>query len=109
MRYEQLGKIVTIQKGKKHNLTFDITSSSTRLLQIEDLRNDKELKYTDDKNGVLATEEDLMIVWDGANAGTIGYGKRGFIGSTISILRKKTQIVLIQGFLENFFRVNSQS
>lgn len=104
MRYEQLGKIVTIQKGKKHNLTFDITSSSTRLLQIEDLRNDKELKYTDDKNGVLATEEDLMIVWDGANAGTIGYGKRGFIGSTISILRKKDPDRFNTRFLGKFLQ-----
>lgn len=108
MRLERLGDILTIQKGKKHSIAHDITTSSTRLLQIEDLRNDNQLKYTNDTNGVLATEEDLMIVWDGANAGTVGYGKRGFIGSTISVLKKKIRIVSIQGFLENFFKANSR-
>ena len=89
MKFEKVGNIVTIHKGKKHELTEEKKSSSIRVLQIDDLRNDNLIKYTNDEKGVLANEEDLMIVWDGANAGTIGYGKTGFIGSTIAILRKK--------------------
>ncbi|WP_254432292.1 restriction endonuclease subunit S [Leptospira interrogans] len=104
MRLERLGDILTIQKGKKHSIAHDITTSSTRLLQIEDLRNDNQLKYTNDTNGVLATEEDLMIVWDGANAGTVGYGKRGFIGSTISVLKKKDQNSFDTRFLGKFLQ-----
>nr|WP_161938589.1 restriction endonuclease subunit S [Leptospira interrogans] len=99
-----MGDILTIQKGKKHSIAHDITTSSTRLLQIEDLRNDNQLKYTNDTNGVLATEEDLMIVWDGANAGTVGYGKRGFIGSTISVLKKKDQDSFDTRFLGKFLQ-----
>ncbi|WP_236716009.1 restriction endonuclease subunit S [Leptospira interrogans] len=99
-----MGDILTIQKGKKHSIAHDITTSLTRLLQIEDLRNDNQLKYTNDTNGVLATEEDLMIVWDGANAGTVGYGKRGFIGSTISVLKKKDQNSFDTRFLGKFLQ-----
>nr|WP_246836739.1 restriction endonuclease subunit S [Leptospira kmetyi] len=99
-----MGDILTIQKGKKHSIAHDITTSSTRLLQIEDLRNDNQIKYTNDTYGVLATEEDLMIVWDGANAGTIGYGKRGFIGSTISLLKKKDQNSFDTRFLGKFLQ-----
>jgi type I restriction enzyme S subunit len=36
---------------------------------------------------VLATEGDVLIAWDGANAGTAGFGLRGYAGSTIAILR----------------------
>lgn len=83
----KLGKIITVRKGKKHELTTDISQHSVRFIQIDDLRNDNNLKYTNDKNGVLANLNDLLIAWDGANAGTVGFGKIGFIGSTIALLR----------------------
>jgi type I restriction enzyme S subunit len=89
MKFEQIGNIVSIHKGKKHEITDDILSSSIRVLQIDDLRNDHLIKYTNDKKGVKANDDDLMIVWDGANAGTVGFGKSGYIGSTIALLRKK--------------------
>ncbi|EMO52142.1 restriction endonuclease subunit S [Leptospira noguchii] len=89
MKYEKIENVITIHKGRKHEVAVKPTASSIRLLQIDDLRNDHYIKYTDDKNGILSTEEDLLIVWDGANAGTIGYGKCGFAGSTIAVLRKR--------------------
>jgi len=89
MKFEQIGNIVSIHKGKKHEITDKILASSIRVLQIDDLRNDHLIKYTNDKKGVKANDDDLMIVWDGANAGTIGFGKSGYIGSTIALLRKK--------------------
>lgn len=79
--------IVTIAKGKKHNNVFPLNGDGKRrYIQIEDLRNDANLKYTDEK-GVEVSEEDLIIAWDGANAGTIGFGLNGFIGSTLARLR----------------------
>ena len=88
MKFEQVGNIVSIHKGKKHEILNEFVPSSIRVLQIDDLRNDNLLKYTNDKKGVIVNEDDLMIVWDGANAGTIGFGKSGYIGSTIAVLRK---------------------
>ena len=89
MKYEPLGKIVDISKGRKHNLAESQGLNSKRIIGINDLRNDSIIIFTDDKTGIEAFENDVLIAWDGANAGTIGYGKRGYIGSTISRLRIK--------------------
>jgi len=87
MRFNKLGNIISIAKGKKHLLTEKPTESSKRLILIDDLRNNDNIKFTDDKKGTDVTKKDLLIVWDGANAGTIGYNITGFIGSTIARLR----------------------
>lgn len=84
---EILGDIVTVSKGKKHSIVETASSTSKRVIGISDLRDDDSITYTNDKKGVEAFPEDIMIAWDGANAGTIGYGKSGFIGSTIARLR----------------------
>jgi len=89
MNFTRLGNIVSVTKGKKPVFSENPSELSIRVLQIDDLRNDNNLKYTDESNGVLAFEEDILLAWDGANAGTIGYGKRGYIGSTIAVLRIK--------------------
>ena len=89
MKFERLGNIVNIKKGKKPNFTENPNSDSVRVLQIDDLRNDNNLKFTNNKSGVFACKEDVLLVWDGANAGTVGHGKEGYIGSTIALLSKK--------------------
>ena len=104
MKFERLKNIISIAKGKKHNITDTPSAESKRLIQIDDLRNDDNVKYTDDKKGVLAKEEDLLIVWDGANAGTIGYGKKGFIGSTIAALKKLDPVQYNTEFLGKFLQ-----
>lgn len=94
-----LGSAISISKGKKHEITESPSISAKRLIGIDDLRNDNLLRYTDDKKGVEASPEDVLIAWDGANAGTIGYGKSGFIGSTIARLRIKPESKLFTPFL----------
>jgi type I restriction enzyme S subunit len=89
MRTVKLKHIVDIEKGKKHSVSAVPSSGSRRLLQIEDLRHDFELKYTDDQFGVQADVNDVLLAWDGAKAGTVGYGKQGMTGSTIARLRVK--------------------
>lgn len=107
MKFEKLGNIVTIKKGKKPSFSETPNANSIRVLQIDDLRNDYHIKYTDDKSGILANGEDVLIAWDGANAGTIGFGKTGYIGSTIALLRKnnpdKFSTVFIGKFLQSKF------
>jgi len=88
MKSEKLKNILSIKKGVKNQITEVVSDNSIRLIQIDDLRNDNNLKFTNDKNGIYVTEDDLLIVWDGANAGTVGYAKEGYIGSTIAVLRK---------------------
>jgi type I restriction enzyme S subunit len=84
-----LRDVVEIAKGKK--LT-EYTGSAeglvvTPYLQIEDLRPGARPKYTTDTGKITVDEKDLIIAWDGANAGTVGYGLRGAIGSTLARLR----------------------
>jgi type I restriction enzyme, S subunit len=104
MKFERLGNIIDIRKGKKPSFVALPDKNSVRVLQIDDLRNDDNLKFTNDKTGVFADESDVLIAWDGANAGTIGYGKSGFIGSTIALLRKKEPELYSTSFLGVFLQ-----
>lgn len=96
---QTLGSAISISKGKKHEISETPSIAAKRLIGIEDLRNDDLLRYTDDQKGVEAGPEDVLIAWDGANAGTIGYGKSGFIGSTIARLRIQPESKLCTPFL----------
>ncbi len=104
LKFEKLGNLIEIKKGKKPVFTDNPSNTSHRVLQIDDLRNDNNLKFTDEVSGVFAEKSDVLLAWDGANAGTIGYGKKGFIGSTIARLRAKEGINFSPPFLGSFLQ-----
>lgn len=87
----KVGQLFEVKKGKKvEQINEKNDMKVERLIQIEDLRNNKNIKYCiRDTKAVFAKEEDIIIAWDGANAGTIGYGLNGVIGSTLAVLRPK--------------------
>ncbi len=93
-------------KGK--NLEFYETQVENSLpnLSLEYLRNDSVVFETyvkaDDKN-LIANENDLIIIWDGAGVGEILYGKKGVISSTTAKL-KFSNIINAQFF--SFLRFN---
>lgn len=99
-----LGAVISISKGKKHVATDTPSANAKRLIGIDDLRNDDLIRYTDDASGTEAFAEDVLIAWDGANAGTIGFGKAGFIGSTIARLRTKDKGKFYTPFLGAFLQ-----
>lgn len=99
MRTRTVGDIIQITKGRKHQVSDELTERSVRLIQIDDLRNDNNVKYTNDSKGVEVIESDVIIAWDGANAGTIGSGKRGYIGSTLARLKIRKPQEVDSGFL----------
>lgn len=99
-----LGSVISIAKGKKHEITDAPSNKSKRLIGIDDLRNDDLIRYTNDASGTEAISDDVLIAWDGANAGTIGYGKNGYIGSTIARLRIKADIQLFTPFLGMYLK-----
>ncbi len=83
----KLGDICTIRKGTKVE-QIEQKVDSIRFIQIDDLRNDNRIKYCDaNKKYVVANANDIIIAWDGANAGTIGFGLDGAIGSTLAMIR----------------------
>ena len=100
-----LEDLVKISKGKKHKLSD--TRTPTRYIQIDDLRNDNLIKYTEDEVGSFVNDSDVIIAWDGANAGTIGYGLNGLIGSTLarlSIVNTEVDAEYLARFLQRKFK-----
>jgi type I restriction enzyme S subunit len=87
MKWEtvSLGSIIDLSKGKKHEFN---PKGNNRYLTIEDLHNPDNSAFTNE-NGTLVMESDLIIAWDGANAGKVGVGYNGVIGSTLARMRIK--------------------
>jgi len=89
-KLEKLEDLVSLSKGKKQEETQN--SGRYRYIQIEDLSGDSNEKYTDD-NGLEVVANDVIIAWDGANAGRVGHGLNGIIGSTLARLRPKSDAI----------------
>lgn len=84
----QLGEVVKLRKGKKAVETHDRkVNGSKPYIQIDEVRGVTPEKFASDPKGVEVSADDLCIVWDGANAGTVGYGVEGLIGSTVARMR----------------------
>ncbi len=85
-----LGEVLEIRKGKKAAAVSDSQIvGSFPYIQIDEVRGVRPTKFAIDPKPVLATDKDLCIVWDGANAGTVGYGVSGAVGSTVARMRLK--------------------
>lgn len=86
MKFEKqkLGNIIKISKGKKC-IEIEKPYAKHRYISIEDLHGRNIPKFTNDI-GVESQENDILIAWDGANAGKVGTGLKGIIGSTIAKL-----------------------
>lgn len=108
MKYIKVKDLFKITKGKKVNPLEEKTDNSIRYIQIEDLRNDDNIKFCEQNDKyIIANENDIIIAWDGANAGTIGFGLNGAIGSTLAILRTNNSNINIEFcalFLKSKFR-----
>lgn len=84
----QLGDIMQVRKGKKASEVHEQRVNGAKpYIQIDEVRGAAPQKFTSDAKGVDVTSTDLCIVWDGANAGTVGYGIEGLIGSTVARMR----------------------
>ncbi|HQS81262.1 MAG TPA: restriction endonuclease subunit S [Thiobacillus sp.] len=114
MMRQAIGDLFTLAKGRKAPEVFlESVPGVERYIQIEDLRSDDELKYANDPKGTIVESTDICIAWDGANAGTVGYGLSGLIGSTIARLRPVDERSIftpyVARFLQNQFSVLNQS
>jgi len=103
----QLSELIKIEKGKKASQLLDRrTATSLRYLQIDDLRPDAKPKYIEPFGCPIATLSDVIIAWDGANAGTVSCNLNGYIGSTLAVLRPTTDKLFapyLSRFLEGKF------
>ncbi len=108
MKKIKLKEIFEKKKGKKVEPVDESCPNKVRYIQIEDLRDDRSVKYCfPDDNYVYANSESIIIAWDGANAGTVSYGLEGAIGSTLAVLEAKTKdiyIPFVGKFLQSKFQ-----
>ena len=81
----KLGETIDYVKGKKpKELTLEYKTSYIPYLSTEYLREDKNNKFVGNLNNiVLVNEGDLILLWDGSNAGEVFRGKYGVLSSTM--------------------------
>lgn len=99
-----IDELCTISKGKKLQEVFE-DSKSYRYIQIDDLHGESLTKFTREI-GTECTTTDVLIAWDGANAGKVGVGLRGMIGSTLARMRPDNNNIIskyLYWFLESKF------
>lgn len=83
-RVERVKDIIKIKKGKKVDIFETYENGLFNYIDISVLRT-KKYKYTNN-NQIIATEKDILIVWDGANSGYSSFGLSGSVGSTLAKL-----------------------
>lgn len=83
-RFKSFAKTIKGKNMEMSNINFE---NSLPLLSLEYLRNDNvkfdTFCFTNDKS-LIASENDLIVVWDGAAAGEILKAKHGYVSSTIA-------------------------
>ncbi len=90
----RLDKIVTLIKGKKPMyLTNKYEDGTLPYLSTEYLREGVNQKYTKPLNLVIVDDDDIILLWDGSNAGEFFVGKKGVLSSTmVKFLIKREDI-----------------
>ncbi len=101
-----LKDIVSIEKGKGYDLLDEFKEGATRVFQANDFRNENKPQYTLDTEGVLTNENDILVVWDGS-VGQMGFGKKGYVGSTIVRVRVKNPKEFSPFFIYKFLQTKS--
>lgn len=87
--------IAKIQKGKlPKNLVDKNEGDIPMYLSMDVMRgNEKDAKYVEDyASCILAKEGDVLVLWDGSNAGEVMLSKQGVISSTIALLKVNNNI-----------------
>lgn len=102
-----LKDIVQIEKGRKYNLLEENQQGATRVFQANDFRNENKPLFTFDDDGVLAEEDDIMLVWDGS-VGQMGFGRSGYVGSTMVKLKVKNKKHFSPFFIYRFIQTKSE-
>lgn len=109
IKHATIDELFNIRKGRKMNevaIADDSSISKVRYLQIEDLRDANNLKYCEAKeDAIIVSSKDIVIAWDGANAGTSNFGLEGAIGSTLARLSPKKDGLFIP-YVGRFLQFN---
>lgn len=103
----RLGDVVSYIKGKKPTeMIEECKKNYIPYLSTEYLRENKSTKFVKISNEViLVNNEDLLLLWDGSNAGEFFLGKRGILSSTMVLFELKEKS-FIKKFLFYLLKAN---
>ncbi len=87
----KLVEIIKYVKGKKpKELKLEYKDQYLPYLSTDYLRENKNTKFVDSlKNVILINEDDLILLWDGSNAGEVFLGRPGVLSSTMVRIQLK--------------------
>lgn len=79
-----LGEFIRFIKGKKPKYIVEEKLEGYELYLTIDALTSSNSTYSETEKNVLVNELDLLMVMDGASSGTMYFGKKGIVGSTLS-------------------------
>ena len=89
----RFGDIVNLVKGRRpREFANERVKDSLPYLSVENLRNNNIVQFVKVSGDIILVDEgDLVLIWDGSNAGEFFLGKRGVLSSTMVkiLLREK--------------------
>lgn len=95
-----LGTIIQLRKGKKPSVFLEKDEKYLPYLSTDFLRVDAETGYVNpliEKNILICEKGNILILWDGSNAGEIFKSKKGVVSSTMAVV-----IIKDKSYLEDF-------
>ncbi|MBA7510087.1 hypothetical protein ES705_02062 [subsurface metagenome] len=89
----KLSEIIKYTKGKKPNrIIDDIREGFSPYLSSEFLRGSRAPQYASLSNGIVTIDDgDIILLWDGSNAGEFFKGKKGILSSTMAKIELRTR------------------
>lgn len=103
---KKLGEIIKFEKGRKaKDIHKTLEEKRTRYILIDGLKTGNFL-FTSDKKGVFVGDKDILMVMDGASSGSMYFGTKGFVGSTLAAIRISNEYKLILYYLYYFLKNN---
>mgnify|MGYP005840158407 CR=1 FL=1 len=107
-----LSEVIQTQKGKKpHNLGEKSELRTIPYINIKAFEKGIVTEYAPEQEAVYCTEQDVLLVWDGARAGLSGRGISGYVGSTLAkVTSDLVEINFLSYFFESIYRtLNTQT
>ncbi len=99
-----LSFLVEYKKGKKpKRLEREPFKNSLVYLDIKAIEKGKDENFVDRETSRLTTEEELIMVWDGARSGWVAKSRDGALGSTLMALKPKIDLDYLFRFLQTQF------
>lgn len=83
---ERLGDFVLYEKGKKPKVLVKQQNEDYKYpyINIKAFEQKVFTEFSNGLSGVMCSEEDFLLVWDGARSGLVGKGIAGLVGSTLA-------------------------